>query len=459
MKRVGFWRQREDEESELPHPRALVDAAWPLVERVRVATYLRKGRTACAWRGYSFCRFDCGVPFDQMGTRDLTDEEWVWPEGFAHYVEHHAVRPPAEFLDAVAQRLPMLLPTWRLGAAYRAAMLRRRIEAARREAEADALLPPHTTPLHEAAQRGDLAAAIEALASSAVDARDRLGQTPLHVAARAGQREMVTMLLARGASVHSKTSSDITPLGETRGVEVTRILLDAGAAIEPEPVAHATPLTAACMSDDLARVTLLLDRGASPNRSDRFRSPLEASISAPVVELLLARGADATKGHPLASVARHGDVAVVRLLLAHGAELEAKDSRKQTALFHAASAKGGDDVVEVLLAAGADPSSANDLGDTPLHVACARTSLVTVRRLLEARAPIKTKSKRGMTPLHWAALAPERRHDSAAVLELLLAAGATGLDVRDEWGRTPVDIARERNDERALEVLRRSVQT
>ncbi|MFT5048691.1 MAG: hypothetical protein ACI8QZ_000078 [Chlamydiales bacterium] len=33
-----------------------------------------------------------------MGSRCLTDGEWVWPEGLAHYVEAHHVRLPDEFL-------------------------------------------------------------------------------------------------------------------------------------------------------------------------------------------------------------------------------------------------------------------------------------------------------------------------------------------------------------------------
>jgi ankyrin repeat protein len=61
-----------------------------------------------------------------------------------------------------------------------------------------------------------------------------------------------------------------------------------------------------------------------------------------------------------------------------------------------------------------------------------------------------------MTPLHWAALAPERRDDAATVIELLLAAGADGLHARDEWGRTPVDIASSRGDEAALAALRKA---
>lgn len=456
LKPVGFWRQSLDDESELPHPSSMIDRSWPLLERVRLATYLRNGEVVCAYHGFSFCRLECGVPWDAMGCRDLTDGEWVWPEGFAHYVEHHAVKPPREMLDAVAKKLPWLWPWWRIGAAWRAWRLARRIAAARRAEEAEKLLPPHTTDLHEAARTGDLAAAERALERIAVDAPNRIDQTPLLVAASAGHVDVMRLLLARGADPNRKNDVGTTALCEASGVEASNVLLDAGAEVEPQPLAPSSPLTNACMNGDLACVELLLDRGANANNGDKFRTPLECTYDIAIVRALLARGADARIGHPLAAVARTGDVEHVRLLLASGAAVNARDTRDQTALFHAATAAVADDVVEILLDAGADPNVANDLRDTALHMACARTSVVTVKRLLEAGANVQTKSKRGMTPLHWAALAPERRDDAAEVIALLLDAGARGLEARDEWGRTPASIARERNDEKAVEALSRA---
>ena len=36
-----------------------------------------------------------------MGGTDLSDGHYVWPFGFAHYVEAHGVKPPQEFIDHV----------------------------------------------------------------------------------------------------------------------------------------------------------------------------------------------------------------------------------------------------------------------------------------------------------------------------------------------------------------------
>jgi cell wall assembly regulator SMI1 len=94
---IGYWYNRA--QTELPSPLALVDDSWSSNERRRVAEYLRAGGLFEAYRGYSHCRFpDCPIPHEQMGSRDLTDGVWVWPEGLHHYVETHAVRLPEQFV-------------------------------------------------------------------------------------------------------------------------------------------------------------------------------------------------------------------------------------------------------------------------------------------------------------------------------------------------------------------------
>jgi hypothetical protein len=53
------------------------------------------------WLGYSFCRFRCGIDDHLMGSSDLTDGEWVWPAGLAHYVEEHSVFLPEPFVKTM----------------------------------------------------------------------------------------------------------------------------------------------------------------------------------------------------------------------------------------------------------------------------------------------------------------------------------------------------------------------
>ena len=90
---VGFWFN-ELAPSRYPRPQALV-GSWKARERTRVLAALRRGVPFASYRARSFCRFTCGER--QMGHRDLTDGQFVWPEGLAHYVEHHAVQLPDWF--------------------------------------------------------------------------------------------------------------------------------------------------------------------------------------------------------------------------------------------------------------------------------------------------------------------------------------------------------------------------
>lgn len=64
-----------------------------------------------------------------------------------------------------------------------------------------------------------------------------------------------------------------------------------------------------------------------------------------------------------------GHTSVVRLLVEHGAPVDARDGAHCTAL-HAASEGGHPVVVELLLQLGADIDARNSRQQTPLHYAC-----------------------------------------------------------------------------------------
>jgi len=99
LRRVGFWRS--EREPSLPDPRAFVDETWDSAEREKVIAYLEASYYA-PWMqcGPSWCRLGCPRPGD-IGTQDLTDGTWLYPEGLVHYVRSHHVKPPDEFLDHI----------------------------------------------------------------------------------------------------------------------------------------------------------------------------------------------------------------------------------------------------------------------------------------------------------------------------------------------------------------------
>ena len=100
LKRVGFWWSPD--ELDLPHPREYVDESWDSSERNRAILYLEQSYYLTRFAlGWSWCRFGCfgGKAWHEMGHGECTDGVWLFPESFLHYVRHHAVKPPADFLE------------------------------------------------------------------------------------------------------------------------------------------------------------------------------------------------------------------------------------------------------------------------------------------------------------------------------------------------------------------------
>jgi len=96
---LGYWRSLQ--EPALPDPARFVDEQWDAGTRQAVIRYLTQGHPLSSWMGYSWCRFRCGIANCQMGSGDLTDGTYCWPEGLVHYVQCHAVRLP----DAVVEHI------------------------------------------------------------------------------------------------------------------------------------------------------------------------------------------------------------------------------------------------------------------------------------------------------------------------------------------------------------------
>jgi hypothetical protein len=98
---TGYWHAGE--EDNLPNPRDYVDEHWDETERNRVIEYLADAYVVIGYMGFSWCRMGCPElsPPSDIGTKDLTDGTWIFPEGLVHYLRHHSVKPEADFLEHV----------------------------------------------------------------------------------------------------------------------------------------------------------------------------------------------------------------------------------------------------------------------------------------------------------------------------------------------------------------------
>jgi ankyrin repeat protein len=141
---------------------------------------------------------------------------------------------------------------------------------------------------------------------------------------------------------------------------------------------------------------------------------------------------------------RNNDLPALRTLL-KTVEVNTKDKRGTTPLMMA-SAYGSIEAMKVLIVAGADVNTKNDLGATALHW-CAG-DIDKVRLLMEKGADVNARSKMGRTPLLIAAM-----HDGgSAVVELLLAKGAK-VSVVDSTFTSPLSAAASAGDAAAVRLL------
>ncbi len=180
-------------------------------------------------------------------------------------------------------------------------------------------------------------------------------------------------------------------------------------------------------------VALLLEKGANVNAERKGKTPLEfAGKNEEIAALLREKGGKTGKEIKAAgsifSAAQSGLVDAVKTHLAAGVDVNGKNKGGYTAL-HLASKKGHVEVAKVLLEAKADIAAASKSGKTALHyVAYYKGNIDLAKLLLDAGAEPNVMGKRKKTPLDYAV---SRKND--ALVELLLAKGArTGKELRAE---------------------------
>ena len=273
---------------------------------------------------------------------------------------------------------------------------------------------------------------------------------PLNVVAKFGDVPDVEKILKRNpTAINMQDDEGMTPLAGAvvqEQVDVVRFLLDKGA--DPNiPNKHGlTPLEHACgreKTNGLALAKLLLARGASVNATNVTGftiTPLDWAISADnteLVKLLLDHGAIIGTTF-LSAAAGRGDVDIAEILIAHGADVNAKDSGGNTAL-HAAAWDGRDEVVKLLLSKGAEADAKRSDGLTPLINAAGpgaeRHGKGCVEMLLAKGVNINATDGDGETPLHKAAY-----YGNKDVVEILLAHGAS-INATNKNGKTPLRVA------------------
>lgn len=153
--------------------------------------------------------------------------------------------------------------------------------------------------------------------------------------------------------------------------------------------------------------------------------------------------AQAPLDRELIAAAERGDLPSVQKLIARGANVNAKDEKKDSA-FLIASARGQTAVVKATLAAGADLKSTNRYGGTGLIPACHYGHVETVKLLLTTKIDVNHVNNLGWTCLLEIVILGDGGPRHVEVTRLVLAAGANP-NIADRDGVSPLQHARRRS--------------
>jgi len=291
-------------------------------------------------------------------------------------------------------------------------------------------------------------------------------KTALLYATREGHLDVARLLVEKGASLELADGNGVTPLinaivnasivrvnrtGTSDHLKIAQLLLDAGADVNASDWYGETPLWAAVdvrnlelgrehnersvRDEALALIERLLGAGANPNARTR-EYPHERRFILVVVGSV--SWVDLTGATPFLRAAAAGDVEVMRLLLAHGADPNIATDAGTTPLMVAAGVNwavaetfdlGQDALLEAVKLAhslGNDVNAVNSMGIAAIHGAANRGANDVIEYLAANGARLDVADAQGRTPLDWAEgvfLAthpPVRKPETIALLERLL---------------------------------------
>lgn len=147
-----------------------------------------------------------------------------------------------------------------------------------------------------------------------------------------------------------------------------------------------------------------------------------------------AKEKDSYRNTPLHKAVRHDQQDMIEFLVANGADIDSEASIGETPL-HSAARIGSNKTVTLLIKLGADVNAQDNNGNTPLREAARKGRFEVVEKLVNNGANVNLSNKGNQTPIFLSVW-----YGYKDVIELLLKNGAE-VNFVDKKGRSPLSVA------------------
>ncbi|MEM7454859.1 MAG: ankyrin repeat domain-containing protein [Planctomycetota bacterium] len=264
---------------------------------------------------------------------------------------------------------------------------------------------------------------------SSIEVASAQNVADLIAAIESGEAEAVQTLVEDQPDLINGQANFRSPLMvaiQKANIEMINLLLDAGADINGAPENQSTCMCLAVQYGNIDVVKELLKRNPDLNHADRYRQT-------PVIHALWS-----------------GDD-ILLLLLEAGADVNTVDQSGQSLLTRACSSRR-ESAALLLIENGADPNKTDNFKSTPLITACQSGGMLNVvEKLLEGGADPTHANEQGFTAIHGAAQSVNQEN-GLQILELLIE-DVEDVNLVSQYSGTPLSLAVTANNSAAVEML------
>ena len=266
------------------------------------------------------------------------------------------------------------------------------------------------SPLLVAASRGNIGLVKLFIEHGAfVNASDMFGNTPILISLHKNFDDITEFLLSKDADLNKANNSGETPLivaAKKGHIKFVKVFVEKGAAIDAADKNGDTALILAKRENRHDVVLYLLNQNALiEKRSEQDELLAYATLNSyhDIAANLIQRQISVNRRFPdglfpLWYSVRNGDTKMIDMLLAAGADLEAKSKDGETVLLYACL-KREEQVVLTILEKGANFNIIDKQKSTPLMIAAGRGFERVVQFLISKKVDINAKDDKGRTAI------------------------------------------------------------